>query len=461
MDGLTTVILAAGAGTRMKSERAKVAHELSGQPMLSWVIEAADRAGSGKNIVVVGHQAEAVRALVPDGTQCVLQERQMGTGHAVKMAANLLGGSTGTILVLCGDTPLIRGETLQAAWKEHLRTGNAVTVLTAVPADPAGYGRIVRDAENRVTGIVEHRDATPGELEIREINTGAFLFDAEALLTALPLLKTGNSQGEYYLTDTLGLIRNEGGLAGAYVAEDEKEMMGVNDRAQLAEADGMLQKRIRERHMKAGVTFRLPETSWIAADVKIGADTVILPGTLLEKGTVIGPGCVIGPNSRIVSSILAARVQVANSVVIESEVGEETMVGPFAYLRPGSRIGRHVKIGDFVEIKKSVIGDDTKISHLTYVGDAEVGQRVNLGCGVVVVNYDGRSKHRTVIGDDAFIGCNSNLVSPVEVKEHAYVAAGSTITQEVPAYALGIARSRQTVLEDWVKRRGYDKPRET
>ncbi len=461
MDGLTTVILAAGAGTRMKSERAKVAHELSGQPMLSWVIEAADRAGSGKNIVVVGHQAEAVRALVPDGTQCVLQERQMGTGHAVKMAANLLGGSTGTILVLCGDTPLIRGETLQAAWEEHLRTGNAVTVLTAVLANPAGYGRIVRDAENRVTGIVEHRDATPGELEIREINTGAFLFDAEALLNALPLLKTGNSQGEYYLTDTLGLIRNEGGLAGAYVAEDEKEMMGVNDRAQLAEADGMLQKRIRERHMKAGVTFRLPETSWIAADVKIGADTVILPGTLLEKGTVIGPGCVIGPNSRIVSSTLAAGVQVANSVVMESEIGEETMVGPFAYLRPGSRIGRHVKIGDFVEIKKSVIGDNTKISHLAYVGDAEVGQRVNLGCGVVVVNYDGRSKHRTVIGDDAFIGCNANLVSPVEVKEHAYVAAGSTITQEVPAYALGIARSRQTVLEDWVKRRGYDKPRET
>ncbi len=461
MGGLTTVILAAGAGTRMKSDRAKVAHELSGMTMLSWVLEAADSAGSGKNIVVVGHQAEAVRALVPDGTPCVLQEQRMGTGHAVMMAADLLHSSAGTILVLCGDTPLLRGETLRAAWEKHLQAGNAATVLTSLPPDPTGYGRIVRNAENRVTGIVEHRDATPGELEIREINTGVFLFDAEALLTALPLLKNENSQGEYYLTDTLGIILSEGGLVGAHLVEDEKETLGINDRAQLAEADGVLQQRIRERHMKAGVTFRLPETSWIAADVAIGPDTIIMPGTCLEKGSVIGPGCLIGPHARIVSSTLAQGVQVANSVVVESEIGEETKVGPYAYLRPGSRIGRHVKIGDFVEIKKSIIGDDTKISHLTYVGDAEVGQRVNFGCGVVVVNYDGRNKHRTVIGDDAFIGCNVNLVSPVEVKEHAYIAAGSTITSEVPAFALAIARSRQTVLEDWVKRKGYDKPKGT
>lgn len=459
MDGLTTVILAAGAGTRMKSDLVKVAHEVSGMPMLSWVLEAANSAGSGKNIVVVGHQADTVCCLVPEGTHCVRQEHQLGTGHAVMITADLIRGSAGTVLVLCGDTPLLRGETLQAAWKAHLNAGNDATVLTSVPADPAGYGRIVRDSENRVTGIVEHRDATREEKEIREINTGVFLFNADSLLAVLPLLKNGNSQGEYYLTDTLGLILSKGGIVGAHTVQDDKETLGVNDRIQLAEADRVLQERIRERHMKAGVTFRLPETSWIAADVEIGPDTVILPGSMLEKGTVIGAGCLIGPDTRIAASTLAQGVQIANSVVVESEIGEETRVGPFSYLRPGSKIGRHVKIGDFVEIKKSLIGDNTKISHLTYVGDAEVGQRVNLGCGVVVVNYDGRNKNRTVIGDDAFIGCNTNLVSPVEVKEHAYIAAGSTITQDVPAYALGIARSRQTVLEDWVKRRGFDKPK--
>ena len=273
----------------------------------------------------------------------------------------------------------------------------------------------------------------------------------------MPLLENKNSQGEYYLTDTLAILIGLGGLVGSHLVADPQETIGVNDRTQLAEADSVLQKRIRERHMKSGVSFRLPETSWIAHDVEIGPDTLILPGCMLEKGTVVGPGCIIGPHTRIAGSVISGGVTIANSVVTESEIGEETKVGPFAYLRPGSRIGRHVKIGDFVEIKKSVIGDDTKISHLTYVGDAEVGQRVNLGCGVVVVNYDGHVKNRTVIGNDAFVGCNTNLVSPVEVKEHAYIAAGSTITQEVPAYALGIARSRQTVLEDWVRRKGFDK----
>ena len=459
MGELTTVILAAGAGTRMKSERAKVAHEAAGLPLLGWVLKAADAAGSARNIVVVGHRAEEVRTLVPEGTTLALQAERLGTGHAVMCAAEAVGNLRGTVLVLCGDTPLLTGSTLSAACEAHRQSRNAATVLTAEMADATGYGRILRADDGTVLGIVEHKDASEAQRAIREINTGVFVYEAEALLEALPLLRNNNSQGEYYLTDALALIASRGGRIGAWRVADPAETLGINDRAQLAAAETILLARIRDRHMKAGVTFRLPETTYVAEDVQIGEDTNILPGCVLERGTVIGSGCVVGPNTRIVASTLADGVQVANSVVTESEIGEETKVGPFAYLRPGSRIGRHVKIGDFVEIKKSVIGDDTKISHLTYVGDAEVGRRVNLGCGVVVVNYDGRRKSKTVIGDDAFVGCNTNLVSPVEVKEHAYIAAGSTITEEVPAFSLGIARCRQTVKEDWVRRKGYDKPK--
>jgi bifunctional UDP-N-acetylglucosamine pyrophosphorylase/glucosamine-1-phosphate N-acetyltransferase len=365
----------------------------------------------------------------------------------------------GTVLVLCGDTPLLRGRTLAQAFHAHRSGGHAATVLTAELADPHGYGRILRDVDGSVTGIVEQADASPTQQGIRVINTGVYVFDAGSLLYALPLLGNDNRQGEYYLTDVLAILRAAGKSVGAFVVEDAAETFGVNDRAQLAQAESVLQNRIRMGHMKAGVTFHLPETTYVGADVQIGEDTEILPGCLLEGGTVIGTGCVVGPNTRLVDARLDKGVQVANSVVVESEIGEDTKVGPFAFLRPGSRIGRHVKIGDFVEIKKSVIGDDTKISHLTYVGDAEVGQRVNLGCGVVVVNYDGRVKNRTVIGDDAFIGCNVNLVSPVEVHEHAYVAAGSTITDEVPAFSLGIARSRQVVKDGWVRNKGLDKPK--
>ena len=459
MGELTTVILAAGAGTRMKSERAKVAHEAAGLPLLGWVLKAVDAAGSGRNIAVGGHRAEEVRALVPEGTILAMQAERLGTGHAVMCAAEAVGSLEGTVLVLCGDTPLLTGATLSAACEAHSKDRNAVTVLTAEMADPTGYGRILRADDGAVLGIVEHKDASEAQRAICEINTGVFVYEAHALLEALPLLQNDNSQGEYYLTDALALIAARGGRVGAWRVADPTETLGINDRAQLAAAETVLLARIRERHMKAGVTFRLPETTWIAEDVKIGEDATILPGCVLEKGTVIGSGCVIGPNSRIAASTIADGVHVANSVVTESEVGEATKVGPFAYLRPGSRVGRHVKIGDFVEIKKSVIGDDTKISHLAYVGDAEVGQRVNLSCGVVVSNYDGRRKYKTVIGDDAFIGCNTNLVAPVEVREHAYIAAGSTITEEVPAYALGIARCRQTVKEDWVRRKGLDKPK--
>jgi len=456
MQDLVTVILAAGAGTRMKSSTAKVLHKICGQPMLAYVIDAARKAGSGEVIAVLGHQAEQVREAVKD-VAFVLQERQLGTGHAVMQARPLLEGKAGTVLVLYGDTPLITGDTLKQAYEAHLQNKNQVTVITAHVQDPTGYGRIVRDQGGRIRAIVEHKDATEEQRAIHEINSGMYFFEIPALLKALDKLNNDNSQGEYYLTDTIEIILNDNGSAGAFLINDSTEILGINDRAQLAEAEKIMHDRIVHAHMKNGVTFILPETSVIGSQVEIGRDTVIYPGTILEGNTRIGEQCVIGPYSRIVDSTIGNDVHVMNSVILESEIGEKTKVGPFAYLRPGSRIGCNVKIGDFVEVKKSEIGDNTKVSHLTYIGDAQIGKNVNMGCGVVVVNYDGVKKHKTVVGDYAFVGCNVNLVSPVEVKEHAYIAAGSTITEEVPAYSLAIARNRQTIISDWVKRKGLDK----
>lgn len=456
MQDLVTVILAAGAGTRMKSNTAKVMHKICGQTLLAYVIDAAKKAGSGEIIAVLGHQADQVRESVKD-VAFVLQEQQLGTGHAVMQARPLLEGRNGTALILYGDTPLITGETLQKAYEAHLNSHNQVTVITASVPDPTGYGRIIRDQEGRIRAIVEHKDATEEQKAIHEINSGMYFFEIPALLKALERLNNANSQGEYYLTDTIGGILSDGGKAGAFLIDDCTEILGVNDRFQLAEAERIMRDRIIRAHMENGVSFILPETSVIGPHVEIGRDTIIYPGTILEDDTRIGEGCVIGPYTRIVSSTVANEVHIMNSVILESEIGTKTKVGPFAYMRPGSKIGSNVKIGDFVEVKKSEIGDNTKVSHLTYIGDAQVGKNVNMGCGVVVVNYDGVKKHKTVVGDYAFVGCNVNLVSPVEVKDHAYIAAGSTITDEVPEYALAIARSRQTIISDWVKKKGLDK----
>lgn len=454
MQELVTVILAAGAGTRMKSAKAKVAHEVCGKPMLNWVMDAADGAGSSQTIVVVGHQAEQVRALTQADTFTVTQEQQLGTGHAVQMAQPLLEDLNGSVMVLCGDTPLITPETLEAAVAAHRDSGNDVTVITAEVPDPTGYGRILRDAAGHITAIVEQKDATQEQRAVREINSGMFIFEVHALLGALNGLSNNNNQNEYYLTDTIALIREDNGRAGAFLISDPLEIMGVNDRSQLAEAEAILSRRLVRMHMKNGVTFHAPESSFLHADVSIGSDTVVMPGCCLLAGTRIGSGCLIGPNASIRDAHIGDGTHVVASHVNESTVGRDSKIGPFAYLRPGSLIGDHVKIGDFVEIKKSVIGDETKISHLTYIGDADVGKNVNFGCGVVVVNYDGKEKHRTTVGDNAFVGCNVNLVSPVKVADNAYIAAGSTITEDVPAYALAIARSRQTVINDWVVNKG-------
>ncbi|MDI9513507.1 MAG: bifunctional UDP-N-acetylglucosamine diphosphorylase/glucosamine-1-phosphate N-acetyltransferase GlmU [Clostridiaceae bacterium] len=456
MRDLITVILAAGAGTRMRTNTAKVMHKICGQTLLDYVIDAAKKAGSDEIIAVIGYQADQVRESVKD-IAFVLQKEQLGTGHAVMQARPLLEGKTGTVLVLYGDTPLITAKALREAYEAHLNNKNQVTVITACVQDPTGYGRIVRDQDGMISSIVEHKDATEEQRAIDEINSGMYFFEVPALLKALDRLGNKNSQGEYYLTDTIEVILSDNGSAGAFLIDDCTEILGINDRLQLSEAEKVMRDRIIHEHMKNGVSFILPETSVIGPKVEIGRDTVIYPGTLLEGNTRIGEQCLIGPYTRISDSTVGNDVHIMNSVILDSQIGSMTKVGPFAYLRPGSKIGSNVKIGDFVEVKKSEIGDNTKVSHLTYIGDARVGKNVNMGCGVVVVNYDGTNKHQTVVGDHAFVGCNVNLVSPVEVRPFAYIAAGSTITDEVPEYALAIARNRQTIISDWVKKKGLDK----
>lgn len=457
MENITTVILAAGEGKRMKSRHSKVVHKACGKALIEWVYDATDRAGTDGTVIVVGHCADEVKECIGDKAFYVTQEKQLGTGHAVMQAESYLKDRDGVVLVLCGDTPLITAETIAETVKYHNDNKNSATVITALLDEPSGYGRIIRDESGNVLKIVEHRDASDEERKIKEINSGMYCFNISDLLVSLKQIGNNNSQGEYYLTDTLEILIGKGLKVGAFIARTANEIMGINDRVQLAEASGILKERILKDLMKSGVTIIDPMSTHIDAGVKIGMDTIIYPGVVIEGETVIGENSVIGPNSRIVSSKIGDGVEVISSIITESFVDNDTHIGPFAYIRPDSKIGKKVKIGDFVEIKKSVIGDKTKIPHLTYVGDAEVGKNVNLGCGVVVVNYDGKKKHKTIVGDNAFVGCNSNLVSPVIVGDNSYVAAGSTITDEVPEYSLAIARSKQVNKENWVNKKGMQR----
>jgi len=448
------VILAAGEGKRMKSKKAKVVHEILGIPLVEWVYRSVKNAGIDDVVVVVGHKAEQVKEKMGDKVLYAFQEKQMGTGHALMQAQEYLNDKDGYVVVLYGDTPLISSQTISNTINYHKESANSATIITAELDNPDGYGRIVRSGDGSVKKIVEHKDASSDERNIKEINSGIYCFNIKDLTKALNELDNNNSQGEYYLTDTIEILINKGKKVGAIKVRDNNEILGINDRVQLAEAGRIIRDRIIRRHMENGVTIIDPDSTYIDEDVEIGIDTVIYPSTIIEGKTKIGEDCIIGPGSRLVSAQISDRVEIKNSVVLESSIDDDTKVGPFAYIRPGSTIGKKVKIGDFVEVKKSVIGDKTKISHLTYVGDAEIGKNVNLGCGVVVVNYDGQKKNKTIVGDNAFVGCNVNLISPVEVKSNAYVAAGSTITDEVPENSLAIARSRQVIKEDWVVKRG-------
>lgn len=446
---LYSIILAAGEGKRMKSKLPKPLQKVCGKTLIDRVISAVTEAGAEKNIAVIGHMSDKMEEYLGDRVEYAYQRERLGTGHAVMQGIVSVSDKDGSVIVVCGDTPLITAEMIKEAYGEHTKECRAATVITAVCDNPFGYGRIVR-RDGRVVKIVEQKDAAEEEKRINEINSGMYIFDIQKLKSALAKITNDNAQGEYYLTDAIEILINEGETVGAYIT-DMEQIMGVNDRAQLAEADRLLNRRNVKALMDGGVMVLNPDTVRVDDDVKAGADTVIYPNTILEGATQIGENCIIGPNTRIINCKISDNTEVQSSVATDSEIGSGTVVGPFAYIRPGSKIGDNIKVGDFVEIKNASIGNGTKIAHLTYVGDADVGERVNFGCGTVVVNYDGIHKHRTTIEDDCFIGCNTNLVSPVTVRKGAYTAAGSTITDEVPQDALAIARARQVVKEGWAK----------
>ena len=450
---LKAIILAAGAGTRMKSKKPKILHEVCGIPMIEYVLRAAEDAGVSDSVVVVGHEADEVRQnLCGRKLEFAVQSERLGTGHAVMQAIYSIP-SEGTVLVLCGDTPLICGESLRGLIDYHKRKENAVTVLTTALDNPLGYGRVLKDSNGKFIGIVEEKDADEKEKLINEINSGMYCFDSKELKEALKRIENNNSQGEYYLTDVIAILHNKGKKTGTYAINNPSEILGVNNRVQLSMAEQIMKARILKRHMIAGVTILNPSDTTIGIDVKIETDTVIMPGSQLIGNTLIGSDCEIGPYTVLKNSTVGNGTSISQSTVNESCIGNDTKIGPYAYLRPGSNIGNNVKLGDFVEVKNSTIGEGSKASHLAYIGDADVGKRVNISCGVVFVNYDGKKKHRTLVGDDVFIGCNVNLVAPVTVNNRAYVAAGTTVTQNVPAGALSIGRSRQENKEKWVDRK--------
>ncbi|HFD6484180.1 TPA: bifunctional UDP-N-acetylglucosamine diphosphorylase/glucosamine-1-phosphate N-acetyltransferase GlmU [Enterococcus hirae] len=455
MDARYAIILAAGKGTRMKSKLYKVLHPVSGQPMVEHIINRVSETNPDQIITIVGHGAEQVKAQLGERSEYALQAEQLGTGHAVLQAASFLQGKEGTTLVISGDTPLLTTETLNNLFEYHQGKNASATILTAQAEDPTGYGRIIRDHIGIVEKIVEQKDTTPEEALLQEINTGTYCFDNQALFEALNKVGTDNAQGEYYLTDIIEILKDAGKTVAAYQTEDFDESMGVNDRIALAKANELMRQRINKMHMVNGVSFVDPATTYIDAGVEIGSDTVIEAGVQLQGKTVIGSDCVIGAHSRIVDSVIEDHVVVEHSVIEKSLVKSHADVGPFAHLRPKAEIGEGVHIGNFVEVKNAEIGKNTKVGHLTYVGDATLGEEINVGCGVVFVNYDGKNKHRTTIGDHSFIGSNANIISPVEIAKNTSVAAGSTITEDIPEYAMAIARARQVNKEEYAKKLPY------
>ncbi|HUW66349.1 MAG TPA: bifunctional UDP-N-acetylglucosamine diphosphorylase/glucosamine-1-phosphate N-acetyltransferase GlmU [Spirochaetia bacterium] len=449
---LAAVILAAGQGTRMKSAWPKVLHRVAGRPMIEYVLEAVRGAGVDRVVVVVGHEAGQVEAWLANRVETVRQTEQLGTGHALLQTGPCLSDFDGDLLVLCGDTPLVSAGDLASLVQTHREAGAAGTVLTAQLAQPEGYGRIIRDAAGAVSRIVEQKDAGREELDVREVNSGIYCFNARGLFAALRSLTPDNAQGEYYLTDCIRYFQETGLTVAAKQALDGTRILGINSRVQLAQVEAIMRRGIVERLMLQGVTVVDPSSTFVDAGVKVGPDSVIYPFTFLEGQTVAGERCRIGPGARLVDARLGDGVEVQYSVVTGSSLAGGVTVGPFAYIRPDCTIGQGVKVGDFVELKKTVIGAGSKVPHLSYIGDATLGENVNIGAGTITCNYDGRQKWPTWIGSRAFIGSNTNLVAPVRVGEEAVTGAGSTITRDVPGGALGVARARQSNLPGWSAR---------
>ena len=454
MDNITVIVLAAGGGTRMKSKTMKVLHPIGGRSMIGHVLNAVQAIEPQRIVAVIGHQREQVgphiQALVPDVVLAV-QETQDGTGHAVRVAIETAGTTSGTVIVAAGDTPLLRGESLREFAAEHEAAQRAVSILSGVVADPFGYGRIIRNAEGDVEAIVEEKDATPEQREIAEISSGILAFDAEFLLDALPRIRNDNNKGEYYLTDTVQLARDAGLTVGAHSIDDVRQTEGANDRVQLAELGRVLNERIVTQWMRDGVTVMDPASTWIDADVQLAQDVTILPGTQLLGATIVAEDAVIGPDTTLKDCEVGAGARVVRTHGELAVIGDLATVGPFSYLRPGTQLGIKGKIGAFVETKNAQIGDGAKVPHLSYVGDAEIGEGTNIGAGTIFANYDGIAKHRTIVGKQARTGSNNTFVAPVRIGDGAGTAGGTTVRRDVPPGAMAVSSGPQRNLEGWAQ----------
>lgn len=446
------VILAAGKGTRMKSDLPKVLHEVLYKPMIQHVVDELKKVGVDEIVAIVGHGADAVKTVLSgQDVEFALQSEQLGTGHAVLQAADLLEGKEGLTLVLNGDAPLIQAATLKSLIETHINGGNDATMMTCVLPETTPFGRIIRDASGNVVDVIEHKDATEEQRKITEMNVGEYCFNNQYLFSVLRKLQPNNAQHEYYITDFAKIMGDMGLKVGTHIIDDFDEVGGINDRVSLAEANATLRDRINREHLLNGVTIIDPKNTYIGRDVVIGYDTIIEPGCILKGNTVIGNHCHIGPYSELTNVVIKDNVEIKYSVLSDSVVESGTDIGPFARLRTNCHILENVHIGNFVEMKKSEFGVGSKCAHLSYIGDATVGAGVNIGCGTITSNYDGANKFQTIIKDHAFIGCNSNLIAPVTVGEGGFVAAGSTVTDDVPEYAFAVARARQVNKEGYAK----------
>lgn len=437
------IILAAGKGTRMKSALPKVLHPLSGLTMVGHVVRAVKSSQVDQIVTIIGNEAEQVREALVGQTEFAFQEEQLGTGHAVQQAEYYLAEKEGSTLVICGDTPLLTGETLQNLFEHHEQTHSKATILTAIAQDSTDYGRVLRNSDQEVERIVEEKDASESEKKVKEINTGTYVFDNQALFTALKKVGNNNAQGEYYLPDVIEILRQAGEIVSAYTMQDINEAIGVNDRVALAKAQSVMSERINQLHMRNGVTFLNPSSTYIEVDVTLGTDCIIETGVQLKGQTQVGQNVVLGSHTEVIDSQIADDVIIRQSVIENSQISSKATVGPYAHLRPDSLIGEGVHIGNFVEVKNSKIDKNTRAGHLAYIGDADIGENVNVGCGVIFCNYDGKKKHRSSVGNNSFIGSNSNIVSPIKIGERTVIAAGSTIVKNIADEELGISRAEQ------------------
>lgn len=446
------IIVAAGVGKRMNSKKPKVLHEVCGIPMITRVINNVKAAGISDIHVVSSSGHDAVTEILPDDVKVAVQKEQRGTAHAVSSAAPELSGSEGSTLIIFGDTPLISPETISNLIADHNETGLKATVLSAYAHNPKNYGRVIRKENGTVKEILEETEITEEQQIIKEVSAGAAVFNNRELFKVLDKISNDNPDEEYYLSDAIGLLSSKGARVGVFVTADNDEIINVDNRIMLARAAELLRKRINEKHLEQGVTIIDPANTYIDESVRIGMDTIIYPNTVIKGDTVIGENAIISANCEISDSMIGDNTEIKHSVITEAEVGSGTTVGPYAQLRPGAKLGSAVKIGNFVEVKKSELKDGAKVSHLSYIGDAEIGERANIGCGAITVNYDGVNKFKTTVGADAFIGCNTNLVAPVTVGDRSITAAGSTITDDVPVDSLAIARNKQTTKEGYYKK---------